>query len=247
MLRRDLLVIGGAMAAAIALPSVLRRLPSSFEFESLRGFPGFRLLRGGSLSTVNVALIGLDGSPTPSGPTPNLSDDPCVAVFGPDGWTPDQVPVAVFSDFNCPYCKLLDARLLALRAEDASIRLIWHEMPLLGAGSQRAAEAVVAAGFLGAEDAARTYLWDNSLRPGPVALRNMAQALGLDPAAFTAEVGSARVAQTLADSMALGRRLGIPGTPGTLVGRTLVIGAIRPPDLRRLIRMERREGPPDCA
>ena len=39
----------------------------------------------------------------------------------------------------------------------------------------------------------------------------------------------------------LGGRLGIPGTPGTVVGRTLVIGAIKEADLNKLIDLERSE------
>ncbi|WP_300033170.1 DsbA family protein [uncultured Roseobacter sp.] len=248
MRRRDALVIGGAMAAAIALPPILRRLPSDLDFAPIPDFPGFRRMSGGAVSSGNVALLGLDDRlPAPADPAPPALRNPCKALFGPSVWAPGTVPVAVFSDFNCPYCKTLDERLISLAADDASVRLIWHEMPLLGPGSYRAAKAVIAAGFLGAGERARRYLWQYSLRPGPAALGRMAEALELLPDMLRREFDSARVAKKLAEGLDLGGRLGIPGTPGTVVGRTLVVGAIRPPDLRRLIGIELEEGPLACA
>ncbi|WP_298841027.1 DsbA family protein [uncultured Roseobacter sp.] len=247
MRRRDALVIGGFVAAAVALPPVLRRLPSEFEFSPVSGFDGFRRVRGGSVSSGNVALIGLDDRlPAPADPPLKALENPCLSLFGPQGWTQSRVPVAVFSDFNCPYCKTLDERLVALETEGAPIRLVWHEMPLLGQGSYRSARAAVAATFLGAGDAARAYLWHHNLPPGPAALGRMAEALGLLPDMLRREFDSQRVINKLALGLELGGRLGIPGTPGTVIGRTLVVGAIRPPDLDRLIRMELEEGPLAC-
>ena len=248
MRRRDLLVIGGLMAAAIAVPPVLRRLPSQMAFTPLPGFDGFRRVQGGAVSSVNVALIGLESRlPEPANPDTVPPGNPCQALFGPGGWTADRVPVAIFSDFNCPYCKTLDARLIALRDDGAPIRLVWHEMPLLGQGSYRAAKAVIAAEFLGRGAAARAYLWHHNLRPGPAALGRMAEAIDLLPDMLRREFDSGRVNRKLSTSLALGGQLGIPGTPGTVIGRTLVVGAISPPDLNQLIDLERDAGPLTCA
>lgn len=242
MRRRDLLVIGGAMCVAIAIPPVLRRLPSDFDFEPLTDFPGFRRMAGGAVSGNNIALIGLDDRlPTPYDPPPKALLDPCLALFGPEGYTPEKLPVAIFSDFNCPYCKILDKRLVTLRDSGAPVRLIWHEMPLLGPSSYRSAKAVLAAGFLGKAEAARDYLWNRSLRPGPSALAEMAEALDLLPTMLQREFDGARVVNALAADLDLGSRLGLPGTPGVVIGRTLVIGAIKDADLKKLIDLERSE------
>ncbi len=247
MRRRDVLVIGGAMCTAFAIPPILRRLPSDFEFEPLAGFPGFRRMAGGAVSSGNAALIGLDDRvPTPYDAPPEALKNPCLALFGAEGFTSGTLPVAIFSDFNCPYCKTLDKRLVALRDAGAPIRLIWHEMPLLGPSSYISAKAVLAAGFLGKAEAARDYLWQRRLRPGPSALAEMAAALDLLPSNLKREFEGARVANALAADLDLGGRLGIPGTPGTVVGRTLVIGAIKEADLNKLIDLERSEPQSAC-
>lgn len=245
MRRRDLLVMGGIVGVAVAIPPILRRLPAAFEFQPLEGFPGFRRLAGGAVSGGADPFFGLDGGTAPSAPAQTGS--PCQALFGPDGWGADTVPVAVFSDFNCPYCKVLEQRLIDLREEGMPIRLVWHEMPLLGPSSMRYAQAVTAAALLGAGEAARAYLSRTALRPGPAALRALAEATGLPADALIAEVASRRVADDIARSTALGRQLGIPGTPGTVVGRTLVIGAISEADLVQLIRLEASDPQTVCA
>ncbi len=235
MQRRDALLLGGAVAVAVAIPPILRRLPSEFEFQPLSGAPGFRRLRGGTFSSGVDPFFGLNTDDAPAAP----HDKPiCRSLFGPESWKPARVPVAIFTDVNCPYCKVLENRLVALRRDGAPINLIWHDLPLLGPASVRSARAVMAAQVLGQGHAARDYVNARVLRPGPLALRTMALTLGLDPDAFIAIEASATVDARLTESLALGRRLGIPGTPGTVIGRTLVIGAIKDADLRRLIALE---------
>ena len=247
MRRREALVIGTAVAAALALPPILRRLPEHFEFEPLSDVSGFRRLTGGAVSGGVDPFFGIgERLPAPDDGPELGSFSPCEALFGTKVWDAKRLPVAIFSDFNCPYCKTLESELVARRDDGAPLRLVWHEMPLLGDGSYRAAKAVLAARFLGAEDAGRSYLWQSHLPPGPVGLRRMSQALGFDAESFAREYNSRRVNGALADSLALGRRMGVYGTPATVFGRTLVIGAIRPVDIDRLIALELQEGPIAC-
>lgn len=248
MRRREVLVISSMIAAAITLPSILRRLPSDFGFAPLAGFDGFRLLQGGAMSGGVDPLLGVsdrllpDQEPLYDAPIGSL----CRALFGPKVWRDGEVPIAVFTDFNCPYCKALDGKLVELAYKDAGLRLTWHDMPLLGQSSMRSARAALAARFLGVEHAAREYLWSHSLRPGSGALDRMAHSLNISSDSLRREVSGIRVSTALSESLTLGTRLGIPGTPATMVGRTLVIGAIKPADLNKLIALEREEGPLDC-
>lgn len=247
MRRRDALIIGGAMAVALAIPPILRRIPSDFDFQPLEGFDGFRRLVSGPVSGGPDPFVGLIARIPDQAPIyEETLKRPCLSLFGPLGWG-DDLPIAIFSDFNCPYCQMLEARLIDLRDSGAPIRLIWHEMPLLGPSSTRYARAVLAARFLGKEDAARARLKSLPLRPGPVALSELAEALDLLPDMLQREFDGPRVTKALAASLALGARLGIPGTPGTVVGRTLVIGAIKDADLNALIALERDTPQTVCA
>ena len=249
MRRRDALVIGGLFATAIAIPPILRRMPSDFEFSPMtqNGFAGFRRLYGGPTSGSVDPFVGV-GRLLPDQAEPEESEpfSPCLALFGTQKWDAQRLPVAVFSDFNCPYCKGLEARLHALEESGGPIKLVWHEMPLLGQGSLRAARAALAGRFLGVEQAARRYLWTNPLRPGPVALENMAIALGISATSLKREVGSTRVSDSIARSMTLGTRMGVYGTPATVFGRTLVMGEIKDADITKLVQLELAEGPIAC-
>ena len=247
MKRRDALVLGGLVLGAVSLPPILRRLPSEFQFEPIAGFEGFRRLQGGAVSGAGNPFFGLDGRLPDQAPLyENPIGPPCTALFGDAPWTSQKLPVAIFTDFNCPYCKTLDSRLIALRDSGAPLDIHWHDMPLLGDSSHRAARAAIAARNFDREEDARTYLWNHGMRPGQTALRRMAEHLDLHADVFEREIESKRVLQSVSKSLELGMRLGIPGTPGTVLGRTLVIGAIREPDLAKLIKLERSLPPLSC-
>ena len=243
MRRRDALVLGCLIAGAIAVPPVLRRLPSDFEFEPVQGVEGFRRLTSvGAVSGGVDPFFGLsDRLPDQAPLYEETISNPCDALFGPFSGQTSDLPVAIFTDANCPHCKTLEKRLVDLRDAGAGIRLIWHEMPLLGSYSVRVARAALAARFLGAEERARTYLASHALPPGGVGLRRMAAALKLPLDMMMREESSSRVSKALSDDILLGQRLGIFATPGTVIGRTLVIGAIGERDLMQLIKLERSE------
>ncbi|MEM1076397.1 MAG: DsbA family protein [Pseudomonadota bacterium] len=245
MRRRDALIIGAAIATAVAIPPILRRTPSKLEFEALPGAPGFRRLTAGSFSGAIDPFFGLDATPQDRAAQQEFASKPlCSSLFGPQGWPDGKVPVAVFTDTNCPYCKVLEARLFRLRDAGVPLWFYWHELPLLGPSSVRAARATLGARALGAEDAARSYLASHVLPPGPAGLARLSSALGVDPDALRTVVSGPLIDRQLAESLWLSKRLGIPGTPGTIVGRTLFVGAIKDADLDLLIEIE--EGAPDA-
>jgi len=95
-----------------------------------------------------VALIGIerrsDENDRRRAAADAVRDDLCAALFGMD--QPDGVvPVAYFSDFRCPYCRVLERDLDTLFAEDPALRLVQHELPIFGPPSEFAARASVAA------------------------------------------------------------------------------------------------------
>lgn len=243
MRRRDAIILGGLIAGAIAVPPILRRLPSEFEFEPIDGAKGFRRLTSvGAVSGGVDPFFGLSERLPDQAPLKEEESlDLCVALFGPLGAQTADLPVAIFTDGNCPHCKTIEKRLIELRTSGIGIRLIWHELPLLGSYSMRVARAALAARFLGAEDKARAYLASHGLPPGGVGLRRMAEALDLLPDMVLREEKSLRVSKALSEDMQLGQRLGIFATPGTVIGRTLVIGAINVRDLVQLIELEKSE------
>lgn len=102
----------------------------------------------GAVSTGAGLLFGLN-APTSPDPAHDaraaaVRADSCTALF--DSQTDQCLPIAFFSDFNCPNCRGLDAILLDYDAAiPGTICIIRHELPLLGAASTIASQGVLAA------------------------------------------------------------------------------------------------------
>ncbi|TCO74225.1 DSBA-like thioredoxin domain-containing protein [Rhodovulum euryhalinum] len=246
-MRRNLLWLGGIALAYGALasgPNLWRRVfPAAFDFSEIPGLPGFRRIGQGAVSAGSPVLIGLDaGAPAPPRAAPGeLRADLCAHLFGGAIGT-GAVPVAYFSDVRCSYCRVLTP-LVHERSSGAaaSIRLAWHELPLLGESSVLAARAALAAGFQGAGPAIHARLAATRLVPTQAALVRLAEDIGIDGARLVADMAAPRVDRQLAVSLGLAGLFGFPGTPALVVGRTAVLGRIEAGDLDRLIALEAAE------
>jgi hypothetical protein len=246
--RRDFLVSGAVLLAVFALPPYLRRLRPRFEFEPLPGTAGFRKLGLGPVSGGPDIFLGLDGvAEDLSEARTAFYTAPCQTLFGTPDAPDDRVPIAIFSDYNCPYCSVLSARLIRLVQNDAAIRLVWYELPLLGDRSVRAAHLALGAGLQGKYIAAHQYLMHKVLPPGQTGVQQFADELGLDANRLIADLNGAPVQDELRKARALAGIFGVIGTPTTIVGRTVVVGAISESDLLHLIDLERSEADRFCA
>ncbi|MFV0359098.1 DsbA family protein [Tropicimonas sp.] len=231
--RRQLLFLfltGMAMSAGVS--GLLRRRPIGLETAPLPGVPGFRYLIAGSTSGgVADPFFGI-GQPEsrPAGDLAYLFTAPA---------RPGQVEVASFSDYNCPYCRVLSKTLAGI-AGDGEIAVTWHELPLLGPASVAAARAALAADMQGAYLPFHNRMMATRFRPTAPYLTEAAGALGIDGDRLLADMEGPEVAARLRRSAGLANLFGIVGTPALVVGRTLVLGNIRRRDLERLIGMERR-------
>lgn len=184
-------------------------------------------------------------TPEEAAASARLPKDLCRAIF-PQPVAPGHLPVAVFSDYYCPFCSILDRRLADLQAGGAPISLLFHELPLLGERSVWAARVALAASLQGDHTTIHLDMMQRVLRPGVVGIRDLARLHDLDVAQLTEDVSSARITSQLEEALALGRVLGIPGTPGMVVGRTLVVGALPEAELSRLIALERETPLSSC-
>jgi predicted DsbA family dithiol-disulfide isomerase len=222
-----------------------------FDFRPLARPEGFRRLVAGEVSGAAGGfdpLIGLDAGPSPAVEPINVEARLCEALFGGRDGTDGVVPVAYFSDYNCPYCRVLSERLLAFEAAGTDVAVTWHEWPLLGEASRVAARAALAARRQGAYAAFHERLMGSPALPTEAHLRALAGGLGLDADRLVRDMTSAAVAREVAVSEALAGLFAAVGTPLLVVGRTVVEGAVGEATLRRLIAEERAAGRvPGCA
>ena len=247
----------GALAAGAAALAVgagwWAARPPAPTFEPHPSMPGFRRLAAGATSSGGAGraagLVGLPGAAAPGVDTARgaVRADPCRALFG-GPVPPGVVPVASFSDHACPCCRVLSERLAAMAAgSGGAVRVGWHELPLLGRGSETAARAALAAGRQGAYPAMHARLMRSGFRVMPAYVEAVAREMGLDAPRLPADMTDPSVEAALRRSAALADLFGFPGTPATVVGRTVLLSAIGERALARLVEREGADGPvPAC-
>lgn len=252
---RRWILAGGFATGLVAWywwPHLGLKRETDLAFTPIDHLPGFRRFASGAVSAANGfdPITGLRVSPDADGALGAEVDAAfCQALFGGSQFPAGTVPIAYFSDFRCPYCRVLGPRLAELEGNsDLGIKIAWHEWPILGEASNAAARAVLAAKRQGADQAFRERLLASSFVPNSAYLMDLAQRLGLDPSRLAADMSAADVNDQIAKSKDLASLLGFRGTPGLVVGRTLVNGAIDDAELMTLIERERADGPvPGCA
>ncbi len=226
-------MLGGGLFVLAAAWQRFGVVGPRLDFEPIRGAPGWQsaVAGGFSGSASDAVFVGLDQAAgletTPPLPA-HLLDD---VLFGavPDG----HAPVAVFSDFFCPFCRGLTMR---MAARDASrMHLRWHELPLLGPSSVIAAKSGVAADLQGQYVSFQRALMQAPFRPTVRHMRAVAESAGLDGARLMADMEGTAVAERLTQSEAAAKRLGIFATPGLVIGRKVVLGEIGEDAIDRLI------------
>ncbi|MFD3188794.1 DsbA family protein [Sedimentitalea sp. HM32M-2] len=242
------MIVFGAIGAAVAVPPLLRWRKRSLTFEPIAGLPGFRRLPSGTVSGGDFILTGLQpASAQQSRLRDGVVANPCLAAFGRTDWPAGRTPVAVFTDYNCPYCPVLSGMVIDLLHRGAPIDVTWHDLPVLGPRSEDAARAAIAAARQGQYLPVHQHLMRGVLRPGPAALTGLAESFGLDPQRFLHDAQSVETAHRIEQARAVAAVFGIAGTPAILVGRSLSIGRIEPDRLDRLIALEAQASGAVCA
>ena len=237
-----------AMLAAIALAAWIGATRQAGPaFSDLPGAPGFRQLGAqGGVSGGAAMFLGLDG------PGPEASADLCADLWRAPGLlatgASETAPgpwLAVFSDANCPYCRILDGVIEGLEADRPGLRVIHHEWPVLGPGSVAAARAALAAEAQGEGrgDALRRRLLQTRFVVDAQYLRAAAEAEGLDPDRLLTDAAQAQVDATLAATDRAARALGLGGTPAVVIGASLIEGVTDRAQLESLLEIEAARAP----
>lgn len=238
-------VLGAGLLALAGWVYYLPKLPELFRdapvTRPMPGLPSFLELQSkGAVSAVNPAFAGLSQQTAPEAwrdLVPGLRAAPCDALFGPGAVK--GVPVAFFTDVQCPNCRLLESRLDAFeRANPGAITVIRHELPLLGPASVLGARAVLAAGLQGKAAAMARRLSRARLVADRGTLSALANSIGADPDRLLRDIDSRAVQSALDRDRALAELFGFYATPGIVVGRVAALGALSDSTLASLVAQE---------
>jgi protein-disulfide isomerase len=150
------------------------------------------------------------------------------------------VTVVEFYDPRCPYCRRMMPVTDALIKADPGVRIVFKDIPILGAASVLESKAMLAAqnqnGYLRMQDA----LLHATPSATTETVRDAARKAGLDPDRLLRDMDDPRIQARIDANLALARSLGVSGTPAFVVGQKLVPGALELGDLKQLVAEARR-------
>jgi len=243
--KRRALLAGGALAVGAwvkGAPQLLSLRTPSLDFRDLDDLPPFReLTAAGTITTNQPIFAGLSNGDAVSAAASVLAQDvrdhPCDALFGDP--VPGRVPVAVFSDFRCPNCRVMDVRLSEIE-QDMPDRfyIVRHELPILGDASIIASRAVLAAQRQGAYSEMYARLIRTPAVTDLAYVSQVASSIGLDIEAFQSDMQSSRTTDQLLRSKAVASLFDFIGTPAFVVGRTAFLGTVTTSLFKALIGVE---------
>jgi protein-disulfide isomerase len=140
------------------------------------------------------------------------------------------VTLVEFFDYNCGYCKRALADLLDLMKTDRRLKVVLKEYPILGPGSVEAARVAVAVRMQDAGGARylefHRKLLENRGHNDKARALAVAAEVGLDMARLERDMASEEVARSIDESTRLAKALAINGTPGYVVGKNVIVGAL---------------------
>jgi protein-disulfide isomerase len=165
-------------------------------------------------------------------------EDPDTPVGGnPQG----DVSLVEFFDYRCPYCKQVEPSLEKLLGQDKELRFVYKEFPVLGPPSVTAARAALAARKQGKYEAFHRAMMAVKGEFDEAAVWKVARSVGLDLDQLKHDMAAPEIDRVLKRNLALAKALAIEGTPGFVIGQTIVPGAIGLDDLRQLIEEARKK------
>ena len=248
--RRTLIAIGALAAGYTAIRFAPSLFPEKLSFVELERPSGFRLFSAGKSSIGNFdPFIGLQREESASKrdakkrADARVQNNICDALYAGLDLGKGQVPLASFSDYYCPLCRVQTKRLAEyIKQNDDLVAVAWHELPIFGENSHAAAKAALAAKRQGKYAEFHAKLMKTSFVASDDYLRMISRDLGLNEAQFFSDVNSKAVVRELENSAALSRVFAFVGTPALVIGRTVVQGQISDKKLRKIIALEKKEG-----
>jgi protein-disulfide isomerase len=153
------------------------------------------------------------------------------------------VTIVEFFDYRCGYCKKFHPVMTELLKTDKNIRVVLKEFPILGPDSNAAAQAAIAALRLAPE---RYLDFHNGLmeargKLSKSRIQDIAAETGLDIKQMAAAMASPEIRKIVEANYGQAKNLGINGTPGFVVGDTIVPGFINLAQMRSLVAEARAD------
>lgn len=176
-----------------------------------------------------------------------LSDPATSVIVGnPQG----DVTLVEFMDYNCGYCKRAMDDVRALVKEDPKLKVVIKDFPILGPDSVEASRVALA---VRSQLQGAKYFDFHTKLMGVKGRINGAKALeiakesGADIERVKKEIDAPSTRMAIEDTVALGDRLGLTGTPAFILGDEVIFGAVGQAALKQKIDSVRKCGKATCS
>lgn len=135
--------------------------------------------------------------------------------------------VTAFFDYRCGYCKSTNKMLSQLVKEDSKLKIVFKELPVLGAASQKLAKLALAVALTNKDKYVTFHnqLMD-SQNTDDKSVEAILKANGLDVEKINKIANDEKTSKELLNISNLANALTIRGTPAFIVGDELIPGAI---------------------
>jgi protein-disulfide isomerase len=153
-----------------------------------------------------------------------------------------ELKIAVFYDYQCPFCKRMEETLKRVRVKyPQKVVVVYRHFPLNEVHS-RARELAVAAECASRQDMFLTYhetLFTNQSRLEKASLDSLANEVGVpDISQFNACISQERPLEKVKRDVQVAQRLGVKVTPTLFINDKMISGAIMEEKLRKLIQTQ---------
>jgi len=171
-----------------------------------------------------------------------LENNENAGVLGnPEG----DVTIVEFFDYRCGYCRRHFSEVMRLVIEDGNIRWVARHFPILDRPeeaplSRIAARAAIAANKQGKF---KEFHIDMMTTPGEVSeelIFTIAKNVGLDIPKMKEDMVSALTEKQITNTLAIGQDIGFTGTPGYIIGKSVMLGAEGYDTLKRAVALARQ-------
>jgi protein-disulfide isomerase len=161
------------------------------------------------------------------------------AITDPIGsaWTGNpkgDVTLVEYFDYDCGYCRASLPMLAELVKDDPNLRIVFREFPVLTPESETAARWSLAVAKAGKFEQFHQALY----AAGPVSAATIVaatRAVGLDPGTIRAAASASWTEDEIQKNLAVGRQLGMTGTPSWVIGDRVISGALPIDRMKQMI------------
>jgi len=175
----------------------------------------------------------------------NVGDLPVVQAVRADRSSPvaenelADVTVIIFTDYQCPVCRLAHPEMRRAIAGDGRVRIVYKDWPVFGVRSERAARVAIASNYQGIYPLVHDTLMSSGRVDEP-SLKKAVEQSGGSWARLQVDLTRPAIDQQLANNRLQAFGLGLRGTPGYLIGPILIRGGARSAQFSKAIAVARK-------